>query len=94
MENKRFAFLLSGIALLLLVPLIAMQFTPEVNWSAFDFGIASILLFGTGVVCELILRKAKSWPSRLVLCVGTLLVLFAVWAELAVGVFGTPFAGN
>jgi hypothetical protein len=94
MKYKRLNIILIIIALLLLIPLIAMQFTDEVNWSVFDFVIAGTLLFVTGVLCELALRKIKSFKYRLVILAGILLVLLAIWAELAVGIFGTPFAGS
>lgn len=35
--------ILSAAAILLLIPLIAMQFTNEVDWNAFDFAIMGIL---------------------------------------------------
>jgi len=94
MKYKRLNIILIIIALLLLIPLIAMQFTDEVNWSIFDFVIAGTLLFGTGVLCELALRKIKSFKYRLAILTCILLVLLAIWAELAVGIFGTPFAGS
>lgn len=94
MKYKRLNIILITIALLLLIPLIAMQFTDEVNWSVFDFVIAGTLLFGTGVLCELALRKIKSFKYRLAILTCILLVLLAIWAELAVGIFGTPFAGS
>ena len=94
MKYKRLNIILIIIALLLLIPLIAMQFTDEVNWSVFDFVIAGTLLFGTGVLCELALRKIKSFKYRLAILTCILLVLLAIWAELAVGIFGTPFAGS
>jgi len=94
MQNKRLMAILLGVALLLLVPLIAMQFTNEVNWTTGDFIVASILLMGTGLTCELVLRKVKRLKHRLLICGAILLALFLVWAELAVGIFGTPFAGS
>ena len=94
MKYKRLNIILITIALLLLIPLIAMQFTDEVNWSVFDFVIAGTLLFVTGVLCELALRKIKSFKYRLAILTCILLVLLAIWAELAVGIFGTPFAGS
>ena len=36
-------------ALVLLIPLIAMQFTDEVNWSGGDFVFAALLLLGVGI---------------------------------------------
>ena len=93
-QNKRLTGIVIAVALLLMIPLVAMQFTNEVNWTLGDFVIMGVLLLGTGLLCELVLRKVKKLEHRLALC-GILLVgLFLVWAELAVGIFGTPFAGS
>ncbi|MCF6402903.1 hypothetical protein L3C95_09855 [Chitinophaga filiformis] len=93
-QNKRLAGIILTAGLLLLVPLIAMQFTSEVKWTLSDFIVAGFLLFGAGLLLELIMRRAKSLQSRLVLCVVLFVVFFLIWAELAVGIFGTPFAGS
>ncbi|WP_299528298.1 hypothetical protein [uncultured Lutibacter sp.] len=71
-----------------------MQFTEEVNWTFFDFIIAGILLIGTGLICELTIRKVKKKRHRIILIVVIIVVLFLFWAELAVGIFGSPFSGN
>jgi uncharacterized membrane protein len=94
MKNLRFLLLLAGAAAILSVPLIAMQFTNEVDWDATDFIIAGILLFGTAIVIELVSRKAKTPGKRALYIILVLLTLFLIWAELAVGIFGTPFAGS
>lgn len=102
MENKTFKVTpnqrLKGIVFLtgslLLIPLIAMQFTQEVKWDLFDFIVAGVLLLGTGLLCELVIRTIRSTKNRILLCGFVLFVLFLVWAELAVGIFGTPWAGN
>jgi len=60
--NKRLSIILLAVAIILLVPLIAMQFTTEVNWTLLDFVVAAVLLFSTGLMCELALRKIKK-PS-------------------------------
>jgi len=83
-----------AVPLLLLLPLIAMQFTDEVNWSSFDFVLMGVLLLGTGLACELALRKAKNRTYRVVFIGAILFAVFLIWAELAVGIFGTPFAGS
>ena len=93
-QNKRLFIILLSIPLLLFVPLIAMQFTSQVNWSPFDFLIMGILLLSTGLICELVLRKVKKTEHRIILCVAILATLFLIWAELAVGIFGTSFAGS
>ncbi|WP_177222992.1 hypothetical protein [Chitinophaga sp. YR627] len=93
-QNKRLAGIIFTAALLLMVPLVAMQFTAEVKWSFFDFLVAGFLLFGTGLLLELILRKVKTIRQRIILCAVLFITLALVWAELAVGIFGTPFAGS
>jgi len=94
MENKRFMGILLTIAVLLCIPLIAMQFTNEVVWTISDFVIAGILLVGTGIVIEVVVRNVKDQRARIGMIIGTLAVLFLVWAELAVGIFGSPLAGS
>ncbi|MCW5959422.1 MAG: hypothetical protein KIS76_04615 [Pyrinomonadaceae bacterium] len=93
-QNIRLIGILITAALLLSVPLVAMRFTNEVNWSLADFVVAGILLFGTGLICEFILRTVKTTTSRIAICAGVLALLVLVWIELAVGLFGTPFAGS
>ena len=41
------------VAFILLVPLVAMQFTDEVVWTLSDFVVAGVLLFGSVLVYEL-----------------------------------------
>jgi len=93
-KNKRLIIVLLTASVLLTLPWIAMQFSTEVNWKPFDFIVMGILLFGTGITCELMLRKVKSRGYRMILCGAALLCFFLVWAELAVGIFGTRFAGS
>ncbi|MDO9633627.1 MAG: hypothetical protein Q7J05_01110 [Paludibacter sp.] len=94
MKNKRLIIILITIAILLLIPFIAMQFTSEVNWELNDFIIMGFMLLFTGLSCELILRKVKSVKNRLLICGVILFAFLLVWAELAVGIIGTPFAGS
>ncbi|MGX7666760.1 hypothetical protein [Flavobacterium pedocola] len=94
MKNKRLIVIITTILVLLSIPLIAMQFTNEVDWKPFDFIIAGILLFATGLTCEFVMRKITNKRNRIVLIALLLLALFLIWAELAVGIFGTPIAGS
>lgn len=82
------------LALLLLTPAIAMQFTTEVDWSASDFVIMGALLATLGLGIEAAMRLLRDWPTRLAASAAAVLVFLAIWVELAVGVFGTPFAGS
>ncbi len=73
-------------ALLLLILSIAMQFANEVNWTLFDFIVAGTLLLGTGLMCELVMRKVNKILLRIGICVVLLAILLLIWAELAVGI--------
>lgn len=80
--------ILAVTGLLLLVPLVAMQFTHEVTWTAFDFAAAAALLIGTGLLYEVALRLLHTRRARI--AAGAVLAggLLLVWAELAVGIVG------
>jgi hypothetical protein len=53
--------------LILLVPLVAMQFTDQVDWGVFDFVFAAVLLGGAGLLLqELAARSARSLAFRAV----------------------------
>ena len=94
MKNKRLIGIVIAIAVLLFIPFLAMQFTEEVNWKLGDFAAAAVLLFGTGLMCEFVMRKVNNNRYRIAICAVILVVLILVWIELAVGIFGTPFAGS
>ena len=93
-ENRRLIGIVIAVAVLLLIPFTAMKLDAGVKWSWFDFAVAGTLLAGTGLLCEFVLRKVKSWNYRLLLLGGILFALFIIWAELAVGLIGTPLAGS
>jgi uncharacterized membrane protein len=71
-----------------------MQFTNEVNWSVLDFVVAGVLLLGTGLTIEFVLRKVKSTKHRIIICGIIILLLLLLWIELTVGIFDSPIAGN
>jgi hypothetical protein len=93
-QNKRLLLLMLAAAALLTVPLVAMRFTGEVKWGVFDFIVAGVLLFGTAITIEVALRMITSFWMRIAACGAILFALFLVWAELAVGIFGSPIAGS
>lgn len=78
---------------ILALPFISMQLSNEVNWGVLDFVIAGIGIFTTGMLYRLIVEKAHpQYRTVLILALGATFVL--IWVELAVGIFGTPFAGS
>jgi hypothetical protein len=56
-------------AALLLVPLVAMQFTEEVNWTLLDFAVAGCLLFGSGIAYVLLARSATHIAGHAAACI-------------------------
>ena len=94
MKNKRLKFILITVVFLLLIPLIAMQFTDEVKWTLLDLIVAGILLLSTGFIIDLVIKKVKNINYRIAITIALLILLLLIWAELAVGIFGTPFSGS
>ena len=82
------------VGLLLLIPLIAMQLTNEVNWSFFDFIIMGALLTITGLLIGIVIKKVNHYKYREIIIVIIVIMFLLIWGELAVGLFGTPFAGD
>ncbi|MCC3151582.1 hypothetical protein Q3A66_02085 [Hymenobacter sp. BT770] len=76
-------------AFLLLIPLVAMQFTTEVNWTLSDFIVAGVMLFGAGLTFVLIARMGDNTMYRLGAGLGVAAGLLLVWANLAVGLVGS-----
>jgi len=76
-------------ALLLLLPLIAMQFTDEVNWDGTDFIVAGALLFGACGAYELAAKTTGSTAYRAGAGLAILAALLLVWINLAVGISGS-----
>lgn len=71
-----------------------MYFRDEWDWNLVDFIIASILLAGFGIAFELIVRGIKSNPVLMVIGIIFALLLLLIWAEMAVGLLGSAFAGS
>lgn len=76
-------------ALILLVPLLAMQFTDEVVWDATDFAVAGVLLVGAGLAFELVARKVDKNAYRVAVGLAVAAALLLVWVNLAVGLIGS-----
>ena len=87
-QNKRRVIIVLIPAILLLIPLVAMEFTDEVNWDLFDFVIMGTVLLAIGVLYERGIRKSKKTVYRIAL--GTALVgaFLLFWVNGAVGIIG------
>ena len=77
-----------GAAALLVLPLVAKQFTTEVNWTGFDFAAMGVML---GTVClafELAVRVARSHAYVVGVGVAVVTGFLLTWINLAVGIIG------
>lgn len=81
-------------AIILLIALLIMQFTDELSWSPLDFAFMGLLVFVAGTGIELSLKKLANPLYRVIVCAAIFTLALLVWAEAAVGIFGTPFAGS
>lgn len=82
-------------ALILLVPLVAMQFTNEVDWGVGDFIVMGALLFSIGFSYVLATRYISNIVFKIAIGFALGTTLFMIWANLAVGLIGSgPHWGN
>ena len=86
-HNKVFFWIALATGFVLLLPLLAMQFTDEVAWTLLDFVTAGTLVFGAGLVLVLTARTMPKY--RAITGIAVMVALIYVWAELAVGIFTT-----
>ena len=74
---------------LLAIPFVAMQFTREVNWTASDFVFAGVVIGGTGLLFELLIRRSNRRAYRLGGAMALLATFLLVWINAAVGIIGS-----
>ena len=72
---------------ILLLPLVAMQFTPEVAWTLTDLAAAAALLVGAAAAYEIAIRRARGSRHRVLIGGGLAAAVLLAWAEGAVGIF-------
>lgn len=84
---QAFARVSMVVAVLLLIPAVAMQLGTDVDWGPGDFVAAAVLLHVAGAGWILAGRIARTPGQRIAIASAVGLVVAVVWAELAVGVF-------
>lgn len=87
-QNNNMIRIALATAFLLLLPLLAMQMTDAVDWDLTDFVFAGALLFGTGLMYVLAVRKGGTLAYRAAVGVALAAALLLAWANLAVGIIG------
>jgi len=79
---------------LLAVPLFFTIISDDFNWSFFDFIIMGSMMVFVGVSFELVSRVIKSEQRKKILYGLIILLFLLLWAELGVGIFNSPIAGD
>lgn len=74
---------------LLLLPLVAMQFSAEVNWSVGDFIFAAMMFALVGAILELAVGRSPSWAYRGAVAIAVACGFLHVWITGAVGIIGS-----
>ncbi len=93
--NRSQRIILLGILILLTIPLIEqMEGNAAFDWGPFDFILAFLLLFTLGFGIEFFVRRINSRQIKWLAILGIILFFVLLWAELAVGIFNTPIAGD
>ena len=85
-KSKGIKWIVGITGIILLIPLIAMQFSDEVNWGLGDFITAGTLLIGTGLIYEFASRRIKNKVNRTILGIVLLFLLAVIWIQLAAGI--------
>jgi hypothetical protein len=75
-------------ALLLLLPLVAMHFTREVNWTASDFAFAAAMIGAVGIAFEVTVRATRNTAYRGALAIALAAAFLLIWINGAVGIIG------
>jgi hypothetical protein len=88
MKNGVFGQIALMTFLLLLVPLLAIQFNTGIDWTLLDFVVMGLLLFSVGSLFVVIARRTSK-KHRLLVAAGCGILFFYLWIELAVGIFFT-----
>ncbi|HMP31449.1 MAG TPA: hypothetical protein PKD85_17745 [Saprospiraceae bacterium] len=88
MNQKRVRILIYTAPIMILsIPLIAMHFTKEVEWTSFDFFIAGILIFTTAALIDYTIKTILPIKKAFIICSVIIVIFMFIWAELAVGIF-------
>ena len=72
-----------------LLPLVAMQFTAEVNWDETDFIVWGVILSAAAGTYELAARMTRNSAYRIAVGIAIVAAFLLVWINGAVGIIGS-----
>ena len=85
--SKRLSFYILLVIAIFSIPLIAMKFSSEVNWTFFDFFMAGILLITSLTLIEITLQNFKNKNFKITTVFVILFLFLLIWGDLSVGIF-------
>lgn len=87
--RRQILYIVYATVALLLVPFVAMQFTTEVNWTAFDFLVMGFMLLSAGLAYVLISKLSDNLAYKAAVGIAVLAAFLLVWINAAVGLIGS-----
>jgi len=93
-QNRIIIYIGLAVAFILLILMLVNRFNDEMDWKTGDFIVMGILLFSAGLAYELIAKKMSTTVYRVIVAIVIVIIFLLIWAELAVGIFGSPLAGS
>jgi uncharacterized membrane protein YfcA len=94
MSRKNLFKIIVVTGIVLFIPFIAILITDEVRWNTFDFVLMDLMIFSSVLLGVTFQKKIKNPKKRILVMIILLLLFLLIWAELAVGIFDTLFAGS
>ena len=88
MERRRLLNWILVVIGVLMIPLISMLWSDQINWDVSDFIIVGAILVGIAIVYEVIIRKSAQVKYRVAVGIGLLGALLLFWVNGAVGIIG------
>ena len=66
----------------------------KLDWSGYDFLVMALLILSFSIIINLTLYYLKFSKFKFLLVFILMIIFMLIWIELAVGIFGTAFAGS
>lgn len=94
MKSKTIFYVLGVTLCLLAIPAIGMCFFNDIHWGVLDFLVMGSMFFITAISVSIVWKKVTRKKLRAVMTLLIVFLFLVIWAELAVGLFNSPFAGD